>query len=194
MSEFNIEVEGGSSVRLPTAGKYCDRDIVVTAKGGGEEIYFSKHGAGYTADMVLDCTVIIGGLWNGADNLKSLELTEWNPTSAVNIPLAGGSITDTFRSTSLETLLLPKLQYGGHYWARNATGLKTVQLGSIGYPVVIGLGYFFYGCEQGDLTITVYVNALTIEEANAIVVGAPWRATNATIVYRNSTTGEVITE
>ena len=34
MSEFNIEVEGGSSVRLPTAGKYCDRDIVVTATGG----------------------------------------------------------------------------------------------------------------------------------------------------------------
>lgn len=32
---FNIEVEGGSSVRLPTAGKYCDRDIVITATGGG---------------------------------------------------------------------------------------------------------------------------------------------------------------
>lgn len=38
MSEFAIEVEGGSSVRLPTAGKYCDRDIVVTAKGGGGAI------------------------------------------------------------------------------------------------------------------------------------------------------------
>lgn len=32
---WNIEVEGGTSVRLPTAGKYCDRDIVVTAIGGG---------------------------------------------------------------------------------------------------------------------------------------------------------------
>ena len=29
----NITVEGGTSVRLPTAGKYCDRDIVVTATG-----------------------------------------------------------------------------------------------------------------------------------------------------------------
>jgi hypothetical protein len=29
----NITVEGGKSVRLPTAGKYCDRDIVVTAEG-----------------------------------------------------------------------------------------------------------------------------------------------------------------
>lgn len=32
---FNIEIDGGKTVRLPTAGKYCDRDIVVTAKGGG---------------------------------------------------------------------------------------------------------------------------------------------------------------
>ena len=31
----NVTVEGGTSVRLPTAGKYCDRDIVVTATGGG---------------------------------------------------------------------------------------------------------------------------------------------------------------
>lgn len=35
MSTYNITVEGGSSVRLPTAGKYCDRDIIVTATGGG---------------------------------------------------------------------------------------------------------------------------------------------------------------
>ena len=34
MSEFNITVESGKSVKLPTAGKYCDRDIVVTAEGG----------------------------------------------------------------------------------------------------------------------------------------------------------------
>lgn len=32
---FNITVEGGKTVCLPTAGKYCDRDIVVTATGGG---------------------------------------------------------------------------------------------------------------------------------------------------------------
>lgn len=30
----NITIEGGTSARLPTAGKYCDRDIVVTATGG----------------------------------------------------------------------------------------------------------------------------------------------------------------
>lgn len=35
MSEFNITVDGGTSVRLPTAGKYVDRDIIVTATGSG---------------------------------------------------------------------------------------------------------------------------------------------------------------
>ena len=31
----NITIEGGTSVRLPTSGKYCDRDIVITATGSG---------------------------------------------------------------------------------------------------------------------------------------------------------------
>lgn len=31
----NITVEGGKSVCLTTAGKYCDQDIIVTATGGG---------------------------------------------------------------------------------------------------------------------------------------------------------------
>lgn len=35
MSDINISVEGGSSVRLKTAGKYCDKDIVVSSSGGG---------------------------------------------------------------------------------------------------------------------------------------------------------------
>ena len=52
MSEFNIEVEGGKAVRLPTAGKYCDRDIVVTATGGGssEEDYNKGYEAGRQAE------------------------------------------------------------------------------------------------------------------------------------------------
>lgn len=34
---FDIEVQGGEVVRLLTAGKYCDRDIVVTAKGSSQD-------------------------------------------------------------------------------------------------------------------------------------------------------------
>lgn len=35
MSDINISVDGGTSKRLLTAGKYCESDIVVTASGGG---------------------------------------------------------------------------------------------------------------------------------------------------------------
>ena len=34
----NITVEGGTSVRLTTAGKYCDQDIIITAEGGKEDL------------------------------------------------------------------------------------------------------------------------------------------------------------
>lgn len=32
---YDITIPSGSSKRLPTAGKYCDQDIIVTAEGGG---------------------------------------------------------------------------------------------------------------------------------------------------------------
>ncbi len=35
--KHNIIVGGGESVRLPTSGTYCDRDIIITAEGGGGE-------------------------------------------------------------------------------------------------------------------------------------------------------------
>lgn len=34
MADIEIKVDGGTTTRLLTAGKYCDRDIVVTAEGG----------------------------------------------------------------------------------------------------------------------------------------------------------------
>lgn len=35
MSTLNIIIPGGTTKRLPTAGKYCDKDIIITATGGG---------------------------------------------------------------------------------------------------------------------------------------------------------------
>jgi hypothetical protein len=34
----NITIKGGEAKRLPTAGKYCDRDIVITAEKGGIDL------------------------------------------------------------------------------------------------------------------------------------------------------------
>lgn len=38
----NITVEGGKSVKLKTAGKFCDQDIIVTAQGGGDDAEWNK--------------------------------------------------------------------------------------------------------------------------------------------------------
>lgn len=160
-----------------------------TGAEGFEKLYFTPYGVGYIPDMVLDCTTLEAS-FKGADHLKSLELPLWNPTSSMD---TWGGRSGMFQSAGLERLLLPRLQYGSHYWAREATALQVCQLGSIGYPVdSLGL-YFFYNCLQSELEITVYVNAETL--ADAVIAGtAPWGAANATIIYRNSTTGEVITE
>lgn len=54
MSEFNIEVQGGSTVRLPTAGKYCDRDIIVTANGSAAEKLKASGYPDYITPEVLE--------------------------------------------------------------------------------------------------------------------------------------------
>ena len=43
MSEFNIKINGGASIRLPTGGKYCDRDIVITSEGNSAEDYVGEY-------------------------------------------------------------------------------------------------------------------------------------------------------
>ena len=72
----NITVEGGTSVRLPTAGKYCDRDIVVTATGGGG-----------TADPVIRAlNVAKNGTYTAPDGVDG-----YSPVS-VNVPIPEGYI------------------------------------------------------------------------------------------------------
>ena len=98
MSEHNITVQGGSSVRLPTAGKYCDRDIVVTATGGGEELkitdarYLFYCGARidqmdfYISALSDECTSFEGMFAGGSDN----------PMLLVTVPFFNTSKGTTF--------------------------------------------------------------------------------------------------
>jgi hypothetical protein len=63
----NITVSGGTSVRLPTAGKYCDRDIIITAEGDGG--YERGYAEGETAakaeaeahneEILTDCNAVL---------------------------------------------------------------------------------------------------------------------------------------
>lgn len=81
MSEFNIEVQSGSSVRLPTAGKYCDRDIIVTASGGGgaEEIENIIDASGVLESTDGTVTEKVATVTNMAELLKALNTLKVAP-------------------------------------------------------------------------------------------------------------------
>lgn len=75
------------------------------------------------------------------------------------------------------------------------------QFGSVGNPVTSINSVAFASQNQSyttltgkDWTLHIYVNATTLAEAATLLPNAPWGASAATIVYHNSTTGEVITE
>ncbi len=53
----NITVKGGTSVRLLTAGKYCDRDIIVTAEGDG--LALDVVTASALPDTVVDGQIVV---------------------------------------------------------------------------------------------------------------------------------------
>lgn len=150
MSEFNIEVAGGSSVRLTTAGKYCDRDIVVTATGGGEQDHTVEDGlitgtlTEYTNDRVesvrpsafstmtalekvelQSCSIITSSVFNTCSNLKEVYLPSLKRTKSSSDALI-------FRSCiSLPEISLPS--YEGYIVSdmfRYCTALQKANVGA----------------------------------------------------------------
>lgn len=192
MSEFNITVDGGTSKRLLTAGKYCDRDIVITAEeSGGQTIYYTRAGACYVANMMIEPN---DGVYNASSFASRYQYATHLETVEIPNIVLSASVSGVFAfCSSLRTAKVEKVTNYGHYWFRNCTALETVQLGSLGYPVTNMTTLVFSGDTQTNLTITIYVDVTTIAEVpTTISNNSPFGATNATLVYRNSTTGEVI--
>ncbi len=157
----------------------------------GETGYYSTWGYHYLKNTVYPETVTDlralyyanGYGWQNIESISGLAQT------------TTGAPGNQFRSLSnLKTVNLPR---ACHFYAtafRDCKKLESVELGSIGYPVVVTRSTTFQNDTQA-FTITMYVNASTLAEAQAITdVGAlaPWGATNATIIYKSSTTGEVL--
>lgn len=113
MSEFNIEVAGGSSVRLLTAGKYCDRDIVVTATGGGVETDPSDQ---YQRVEYIESAVeetypyIITDFF--ADNDSGVEIIASFPTLQDRIPMGSREDSDATRFYCVYPLSANSIYYG----------------------------------------------------------------------------------
>jgi hypothetical protein len=108
---FNFEVEAGKSVKLTTAGKYCDRDIVVSATGGGgytEEDLQAKYNEGKQAehDRFWDA-VQKNGLQGGADyeyRFFNFPADLFEPKYDFVFSVSTYSANSTFRKTTITDL------------------------------------------------------------------------------------------
>lgn len=129
MSQHNITVDGGTSVRLPTAGKYCDRDIVITATGSGDtaEIEDAFIQRTLNGEYVNDRVTSIGyGCFQGAKSLTSVSFqnvtsikdyafSDCTSLTSINIPLLKTASARAFASTKLSNIDFPLLSSIGTY-------------------------------------------------------------------------------
>lgn len=177
-AEITVNVSGQTLYYAPTTGVPYAPHIVIPRYNVGTKMLYK----GCTELLTLTC--------NGTDKIGGASSTVCD---------------DGFRAcTSLTTANFPyTTQVGGGYcgyFLGECTALENVTFGSIGYPVTefynsSNSNYApFKNTTQSTLTITLYVNASTLAGVPAAVANySPWGATGATVVYRNSTTGEVIT-
>lgn len=135
MSEFNITVAGGASVRLPTAGKYCDRDMLITAEKGG--------------DTEIEDGIVTRTLTEYRnDRITSVGKYAFNENSAIkSILLPNVTTIGTYafcNCTALESIELPKLTTCGERSFQGCANLK-----SINFPLLSNVGRnLCYGCTK----------------------------------------------
>lgn len=101
---MNITVEGGSSVRLLTAGKYCDQDIIVTATGsgggggGGDDIIAAIMNGTVTEIVNADATTVRERFFQNCTNLVKVKLP--SVTTFAEYAFSGCSALSDFQMPS----------------------------------------------------------------------------------------------
>lgn len=133
MSEHNITVEGGKSVRLLTAGKYCDKDIVVTAEGGGGAELVASLLDGTIVELECDATKVRQYMFDNCAKLKKIVLPK-----ATSIAAYGAYGCDV-----LSDVQMPSLQSVGNYAFSKCTSLEKFDMAA---GVSSIWSYVFNGC------------------------------------------------
>lgn len=192
---------GGSGVTIRNQNKTVTENGTYTADAGYtglgivtvavpipdvEETWFSTEGQMYTKNIFSEETTYLRGYaYRGCTYLEAAIFP--------NCAGLGGSwvLSD---NPALKTVKLGKVKNVISSTCRDSSMLEEVELGSIGYPVLSMVSTSLYN-PTAAFTVTIYVDAATLADIpTAVSDTAPWGAPNATIIYRNSTTGEVITE
>lgn len=181
-----------NGVVLPDEGYDALSKVTVNVSGGEEQIYFSTYGNMYTANMVIPSTVskmyFRGEHFKGASEML---------TFVCDAPTTGAGTTYSPNSmfVSCGKLTSVKFTKGGSPAGSSMFGycgaLTTVEFGSVGNPIATIVSNAF-GDWTAHATVTIYVNASSVSEVSW-ASNAPFGNNNATIVWRSSVTGEVIT-
>ena len=167
---------------------YASAEVNVDS-GGGAEVYYSGMGQMYTPHMVIPNGSMryVRDHFQNAVHLVSFIQQYGTPASDSDYGLFRGC-------TALETVWVSRATFGAYFFG-SCSALKTITLGRVGLAVTsLSTGMWDYTVKNVE-TITCYVNATTLAEIPTAVSGRilPSASPNATIIYKNSTTGEVLT-
>ena len=178
--------------------------VNVSGGGGGATMLYcnivGNQAIFYAEDMILDATAPNGSvkLLQGAAYLKKIKFLK-------NTALGGTSyqVYKAFYNCPLleSVQVLNGFDSGGYCEdiVASCPNIKEFIVGDIGYPNTVGMGptsgsYQLFRNITIPFDIIIYTTATSLSDVPAILTnGSPWGATNATIIYKNSETGAVLT-
>ena len=188
-----IREKGGTSDALAFPNGMAD--AVRAIEGGGEEVFVVENtGVIYTAHIKhitngVSCDHKGFATFRNATEMVSFETDlVGNGYCFANSVFHGCTKLENVIFSRIKDIVTPIDKYYG------CTSLKCVQYGSIGNPMTrLSDGRLLRGTSH-EFDLIIYVDAEKIEDIPAdITDSAPWGNANVNIIYRNSTTGEVIT-
>ena len=143
---IDITVQGGTSKRLLTAGKYCPQDIVVTAEGGGGANQIDALLDGSLTELDSDALTLVR---YKCYNMASLVRVNLQKCTTLDIEVFNGC-------TALKEFNAPCLTTIGTYCFKECKALE-----KIAFPLVVyvQVGTFYRsGLRMADFTAAVSID------------------------------------